>query len=77
MKLKIEYYGQLAEECGKSEETLELSAATLAELKKQLENMYSFQNIALTLAVNNQFVEENYPLNPEDKIAVMPPFAGG
>jgi molybdopterin converting factor small subunit len=34
-------------------------------------------SIPFRIAVNNRFSPDDMPVNPEDTIALLPPFAGG
>ena len=79
MKISVEYYGQLEELVGKKNEEVYFSEPiNLEGFKTQmLEQNASLNKMQLSLAVNNAFTDESTVLKNEDKIAVMPPFAGG
>jgi molybdopterin synthase sulfur carrier subunit len=51
---------------------------TAGELKNRLLEMYpDLASIPFRIAVNNRFSPDDMPVNPEDTIALLPPFAGG
>ena len=77
MKLNIKYFGLIAEITTCNEETLELSIATIADLKKVLLNRYPELNTKdFQIAQNKEIVSSNTKVSGEE-IAILPPFSGG
>ncbi len=64
MQLKIQYYALMREQAGRSEETLETSAATPADLYSELKARYGFtlSREQLKVAVNSEFSRLVAPL---------------
>ncbi|MFC4309321.1 NTP transferase domain-containing protein [Steroidobacter flavus] len=77
--LRIQYYAILREQAGRSEETLDTTAATPAELYNELRQRHPFQlNPAqLKVALNNDFSDWQTPLRHGDTVVFIPPVAGG
>ncbi|HWJ33828.1 MAG TPA: MoaD family protein [Steroidobacteraceae bacterium] len=79
MQLKIQYFALMREQAGRSEETLETSAATPADLFSELNARYGFtlSREQLKVAVNSEFSEWSRPLSTGDDVVFIPPVAGG
>jgi molybdenum cofactor guanylyltransferase len=79
MQLKIQYYALMREQAGRSEELLETTAATPADLYGELNARYGFSLAPqqLKVAVNSEFSDWSRPLNPGDAVVFIPPVAGG
>jgi molybdopterin converting factor subunit 1 len=79
MQLKIQYFALMREQAGRSEETLETSAATPADLFSELNVRYGFSlpREQLKVAVNSEFSEWSRPLITGDAVVFIPPVAGG
>ena len=79
MQLKIQYYALMREQAGRSEETLETSAATPADLYAELTARYGFtlSREQLKVAVNSEFSEWSRKLAANDAVVFIPPVAGG
>lgn len=78
MTLDVKYFGMIAEWVGTSENELEFSGSNVFDLKTQLEASYSqLKGISLQVAVNHQIASVDQTLNENDKVAILPPFAGG
>jgi molybdopterin converting factor subunit 1 len=77
--LRIQYYAILREQAGRSEETLDTTASTPAELYDELRKRHPFQlNPAqLKVALNNDFSDWQTPLRHGDTVVFIPPVAGG
>jgi molybdenum cofactor guanylyltransferase len=77
--LRVQYYAILREQAGCSEETLDTSAATPAELYAELQQRHKFQLAAsqLKVALNSEFSDWHAPLRHGDAIVFIPPVAGG
>ena len=79
MQLKIQYYALMREQAGRSEETLETSASTPADLYTELAARYGFTltREQLKVAVNSEFSEWSRKLAANDAVVFIPPVAGG
>ena len=79
MQLIIHYYALMREQAGRSEETLDTSAATPADLYGELLNRYGFTltREQLKVAVNSEFSDWSRPLAAGDAVVFIPPVAGG
>jgi molybdenum cofactor guanylyltransferase len=79
MQLKIQYYALMREQAGRSEETLETSAATPADLYTELAARYGFTLSLeqLKVAVNSEFSDWSRKLAANDAVVFIPPVAGG
>jgi molybdopterin converting factor subunit 1 len=79
MQLKIQYYALMREQAGRSEETLETSAATPADLYGELIARYGFTltRDQLKVAVNSEFSDWSQRLSAGDAVVFIPPVAGG
>jgi molybdopterin-guanine dinucleotide biosynthesis protein A len=77
--LKIQYYALMREQAGRSEESVETSAATPADLYGELSARYGFTlaREQLKVAVNGEFSDWSRPLAAGDAIVFIPPVAGG
>jgi molybdopterin-guanine dinucleotide biosynthesis protein A len=77
--LRIQYYAILREQAGRSEETLDTTAATPAELYDELRRRHPFQLTAaqLKVALNSEFSDWHTPLRHGDTVVFIPPVAGG
>lgn len=77
--LQVQYYAQLREEAGQSEETVESTATTVAELYEELDQRYDFSLAPddLRVAVNASFSDWDASLDAEDLVVFIPPVAGG
>jgi molybdopterin-guanine dinucleotide biosynthesis protein A len=79
MQLQIQYFALMREQAGRSDETLETSAATPAELFEELTARYGFtlSREQLKVAVNAEFSDWSRRLVPGDAVVFIPPVAGG
>jgi molybdenum cofactor guanylyltransferase len=79
MQLKIQYYALMREQAGRSEESLETSAATPADLYDELTRRYGFTltREQLKVAVNSEFSDWSRRLTAGDAVVFIPPVAGG
>ena len=77
--LRVQYYAILREQAGRSEETLDTSAATAAELYEELRQRHPFQlaPAQLKVALNSEFADWQTPLKHGDTVVFIPPVAGG
>jgi len=79
MQLKIQYYALMREQAGRSEEWLESSAATPADLYGELVGRYGFTlaREQLKVAINSEFSDWSRRLSAGDAVVFIPPVAGG
>ncbi|MBQ0734804.1 MoaD/ThiS family protein [Aquimarina celericrescens] len=78
MQLTIKYFGMLAEATTISEEQLQIDTCSVSELLKKLKNQYPKLNDKdFKVAINRQLVDNQYVINNEAEVALLPPFAGG
>jgi len=79
MQLKIQYYALMREQAGRSEETLETSARTPADLYAELAARHGFtlSREQLKVAVNSEFSDWSRKLADDDAVVFIPPVAGG
>jgi molybdopterin-guanine dinucleotide biosynthesis protein A len=79
LEIKVQYYALFREQAGRSEESLETSAATPAALYRELQARYPFKLAPeqLKVAVNTDFRDWNSPLAAGDTVVFIPPVAGG
>jgi molybdopterin-guanine dinucleotide biosynthesis protein A len=79
MQVKIQYYALMREQAGRSEETLQTSAATPADLYDELAARYGFtlSREQLKVAVNSEFSDWSRKLAANDAVVFIPPVAGG
>ncbi len=78
MQLTIKYFGVLAEATTISEEQLQIDTCSVSELLKKLKNQYPKLNDKdFKVAINQQLVDNQYVINNEAEVALLPPFAGG
>jgi molybdopterin-guanine dinucleotide biosynthesis protein A len=79
VRLNIQYFALLREQAGRSEETLQTSAATPADLFAELNARYRFTlaQEQLKVAVNAEFAEWSHSLRAGDSVVFIPPVAGG
>jgi molybdenum cofactor guanylyltransferase len=79
LQLKIQYYALMREQAGRSEETLQTSASTPADLYGELVARYGFtlSREQLKVAVNSEFSDWSRKLSGGDAVVFIPPVAGG
>ncbi len=79
MHLKIQYYALMREQAGRSEETVDTSAVTAADLYSELQARYGFtlSHEQLKVAVNSEFSTWSRKLVSGDAVVFIPPVAGG
>lgn len=77
--LSVHYFALLREQAGRSTEALESPAATPRELYEELRARHGLQLAPelLRVAINEEFSDWNRPLNEGDRVAFLPPVAGG
>lgn len=79
MKLKLNYFGQIAELMNTSSAYFELTKGhTVQHLRHSLNKEYpKLAEVTYQVAVNQQLVSEDIEVLEADEIALLPPFAGG
>jgi molybdenum cofactor guanylyltransferase len=79
VQLKIQYYALMREQAGRSEEVIETSAPTPADLYSELKARYGFtlSRDQLKVAVNSEFSPWSRKLSAGDAVVFIPPVAGG
>jgi len=79
MQLQIRYYALMREQAGRSEESIETSAATPADLYAELTSRHAFTlaREQLKVAVNSEFSDWSRKLEQGDAVVFIPPVAGG
>jgi len=79
LSYQILYFGLLAERRGLSAEWIQCAATTPAAVYAELLAAYQLGLAAahLRVAVNDEFVAWDQPLQPGDTLAFLPPMAGG
>ncbi|MEM7210927.1 MAG: molybdopterin converting factor subunit 1 [Pseudomonadota bacterium] len=81
--MQILYFSWLRERVGEASENIETSAATPAELITELKNLgeghaMAFEDVsAIRVAVDQQMVELDHPLDGAREVAFFPPMTGG
>jgi molybdopterin-guanine dinucleotide biosynthesis protein A len=77
--VRVQYYAILREQAGRSEETLDTSAGTAAELYAELRQRHPFQltSAQLKVALNSEFADWQTQLKHGDTVVFIPPVAGG
>ncbi len=81
MRIKILYFSSIKDKIGKKEEELELKeqipvSKLIDILKEKYPHISEYFNRVM-IAVNEDYVEENYLLREGDVIAIIPPVSGG
>jgi molybdopterin converting factor small subunit len=79
MRLKIIYFGLLAERRGVAEETIETAATRPDEVYAALDAGHGLglAPADFRVAVNDTFAAWNHPLADGDTLALLPPMSGG
>ena len=80
VKISILIFGIIKDIVGKNKLVIEIAKdSTISTLKNRLLNEYpelnKYKNYSV--AVNEEYVEDNYRLNNNDVIALIPPVSGG
>lgn len=77
--VQVQYYAKLREDAGQSEEVVETTGSTVAELYEELDRRYGFSvpRAQLRVAVNDSFADWDTSLSAEDLVVFIPPVAGG
>ena len=77
--IRVQYYALFREQANRSEEMLDTSAETPADLYRELQARHPFQlaREQLKVAVNSDFSDWNVALRHGDTVVFIPPVAGG
>lgn len=78
-RIKILYFGRLAEITNKNEEVLEVASdQTVKELLHSISQNYKgLEKLSFKIALNQKIVEQDEPITNATEIALLPPFSGG
>jgi sulfur-carrier protein len=79
MKIKLKYFGMVAEVTDTNDESLEVEDhININKLKLMLESKYnSLNSMTYKIAVNQSLKEDVTILHDNDEVVLLPPFAGG
>src|SRR4051812_11033524 len=81
MQIKVLFFGQLKDVCGRAEDTLELPAgATVRSVFEHFAAQFpklSAMAKSIVMARNHEFASPSDPLSEGDEIALLPPVSGG
>ena len=77
--VRVQYYAVLREQAGRSEETIDTTAATPADLYEELRARHAFRLTPsqLKVAINADFSDWQSRLSHGDTVVFIPPVAGG
>lgn len=77
--LQVQYFALLREQAGRNAETVHSAARDARELYRELRARHALQlePEQLRVAVNEDFAEWSQPLHEGDRVAFLPPVAGG
>jgi molybdopterin converting factor subunit 1 len=78
-RVRLRYYALLRERAGRQAETVETTAATPADLYRELATRHGFALAQgqLQVAVNGAFADWRQALEDDDEVVFIPPVAGG
>jgi molybdopterin converting factor small subunit len=75
--MEIQVYGRLTDIMGNNKIDPE-GVENTDQLKKKLAFLFpDLSGIYYAIAVNNQVISGNYPLQKNDVVSLLPPFSGG
>lgn len=80
MQIKVLAFGIAKEILGNRQLSLELpEAASVQDLKDHLVQQFpDFEKLrSLSIAVNQNYVEDSRSLHPQDEVVIIPPVSGG
>jgi molybdopterin converting factor small subunit len=75
--MEVQVYGRLTDIMGSNLPNFE-GVENTDQLKKKLSSLFpGLSGIDYAIAVNNQVITGNYPLQKNDVVSLLPPFSGG
>jgi len=79
LKTKVRYFALFRDQTGCSSETIDWSGGSAAELFQMMAEKHSAlkTEAAALVAVNDEMVGWETPLNDDDEVLFFPPVAGG
>ncbi len=79
LSIQVRFFAVLREQAGKSLLDLTTTAATPAELYRELQVSHglTFPVNLLRVSINERYVTMETPLQPGDRVVFIPPVAGG
>jgi len=79
MELKVLYFGMIAEATNRKEETISLElGSNVNQLQNLLKDKYkNLQHLSFKVSVDKEISSSEVLLNPNNEIALLPPFSGG
>lgn len=79
MEIKVKYFGSIAEETGKAEESIYLKdgAVEIPDFKAFIFNKYALNEDDTIQIALNQAIQQYGKILHGDEIAFLPPYAGG
>lgn len=77
--IEVRYFAVLREQAGCAAEGFATAAGTPAALWMEVQARHGFRlpRSALRVAINDEFAGWEQPLRPGDRVAFLPPVAGG
>ena len=77
--ISVQYFSMLRDQAGRDSEKRETSAANAQALYQELRTLYNFTHdgSSFRVAINDEFMPWETPINEGDKIVFIPPVAGG
>ncbi|MBK0368562.1 MoaD/ThiS family protein [Flavobacterium agrisoli] len=77
--IEVKYFGAVAEKTKCDKETFDFESISLSQIVADLHQKHQLESITYSVAVNQKIVAdlEQYFLQSNDTIALLPPFAGG
>ncbi|MCB0794595.1 MAG: MoaD/ThiS family protein [Flavobacteriales bacterium] len=74
--MRVHLFGILAEKAGS--DVVELEGAATDELRAEFRRRFpNTKGLMFAMAVDRKVVNGNQPLNGNEEVAMLPPFAGG
>lgn len=74
--MEVKLFGMIAEKAGA--ERIALEASSVLDLKRKAEERIDgLAAVSYAIAVDRQIVHGDAPLNGNEEVALLPPFAGG
>ena len=77
VKVNVKYFGVLSEITGKSEENRNINGSINNLITELTEEYPEIGKHNFAVSTNQTISSENPPLQENDQIALLPPFAGG